>query len=457
MVELEKQASEMHDRWLRPLAERLALDVTRWPARTGGTPMILFLGNHSSGKSTFINHLLGQAVQATGLAPTDDGFTLLTWGLQEGLTDGPTATSHPHFDLSDLAHFGPAFTAKLRLRTVRHELLREVTLVDSPGMIDAVGKANTRGYDFPGAVRWFSERADLILFFFDPDKPGTTAESVAVLTQTLAGLGHKLMLVLNKVDRFESVRDLARTYGTLCWNLAKVIPTKDIPHIAMCQVPAGSPGVSSVDRPPPTGFSGDFEASRQEILEAIRKMPSRRMDNLVTDLLQRTRELWLHARVCRQVGREYRRLRLQWLGACLGTAVLAGVAIWLAWPAPQWTTRLWVILISVIAVAAAWGLGHWQAHRFTRRRLHASVLDDAFESACEGELTLRERTDLRALWEGLRERTARAVRHLGPGKLATSFGLGRQIQRLDQAVTKDIPALRRDLGGRQPELPLEPV
>lgn len=28
-----------------------------------------------------------------------------------------------------------------------------------------------RGYNFPGVVRWFAERADVILLFFDPDKP----------------------------------------------------------------------------------------------------------------------------------------------------------------------------------------------------------------------------------------------------------------------------------------------
>lgn len=95
-------------------------------------------------------------------------------------------------------------------------------MVDSPGMIDSpVSRANSydyppsqsssggdlgrrgsdssRGYDFEGVVRWFAERADVILLFFDPDKPGTTGETLSILTNSLPGMDHKLYIVLNKV------------------------------------------------------------------------------------------------------------------------------------------------------------------------------------------------------------------------------------------------------------------
>lgn len=442
---------EIHSRLIEPFARRLAFDPGRPTGVGTGVPMVLFLGNHSSGKSSFINFLLGQPVQTTGLAPTDDGFTVLVGGAQNATSDGPTVASHPQLNLMDLARLGPAFASKLRLKTVVHDLLRSVTLVDSPGMIDAVGSANTRGYDFPAAVRAFAERADLILFFFDPDKPGTTAESIFVLTRTLAGLGYKLVLVLNKVDQFASYRDFARTYGALCWNLAKAIPTKDIPHIATCYLPSAEAGVVRGAGGLPLG---DFDAARSELLAEIRRTPGRRADHLVTDLLQRARELRVHARVCRQVASSYWRLQLRVWGTLVLTVALGSLAGWLAWQTTSVPTRLWTLGIAAVTVLAAAWVGRWQVRDFARRAGEVTTLDGAFAAAFEREMALADRADLQGDWEAAKERTLRAMQTLGPAKAGGGFGAGRHLARLERALQADIPALRRDLGQAQPELPL---
>ncbi len=85
------------------------------------------------------------------------------------------------------------------------------------GMIDSpAGNQETmdRGYDFPGVVSWFAQRADIVLVFFDPDKPGTTGETMSVLLNSLSGMDHKLLIVLNKADQFEKIHDFARAYGS---------------------------------------------------------------------------------------------------------------------------------------------------------------------------------------------------------------------------------------------------
>ena len=106
--------------------------------------------------------------------------------------------------------------------------MNDIMFVDSPGMIDspdssAGGVKNyDRGYDFPRVVKWFAERADVILLFFDNEKPGTTGETMSILTNSLAGMDNKLLIILNKVDQFDKIHDFARVYGSLCWNLSKV-------------------------------------------------------------------------------------------------------------------------------------------------------------------------------------------------------------------------------------------
>lgn len=46
-------------------------------------PFVLLLGNHSSGKSSFVNYVCQRKIQTAGVAPTDDGFTIIMPG--EGL------------------------------------------------------------------------------------------------------------------------------------------------------------------------------------------------------------------------------------------------------------------------------------------------------------------------------------------------------------------------------------
>jgi hypothetical protein len=159
---------EFYNDPLDPLAKQF---MFRRPPTVGELrrpPQVLMLGNHSSGKSTFINHLLGVEVQKTGVAPTDDNFTIITYGPHETDRDGPSVVSNPDLPYEGLRHFGDQLVSHIRLKLQPAELLRTVTLIDSPGMIDEAKEENGRGFDFPGVVRWFAERADLVMIFFDP-------------------------------------------------------------------------------------------------------------------------------------------------------------------------------------------------------------------------------------------------------------------------------------------------
>jgi len=79
-------------------------------------PMVLLLGNHSSGKSSFINHLVGSEVQKSGVAPTDDSFTLITSGLEDTDQDGPALVGDPDLGFMALRNFGNVLISHVQLK-----------------------------------------------------------------------------------------------------------------------------------------------------------------------------------------------------------------------------------------------------------------------------------------------------------------------------------------------------
>ena len=59
-------------------------------------------------------------------------------------------------------------------------------------------------------------------------------------------MDNKLHIILNKADQFRKIHDFARAYGSLCWNLSKVIHRKDLPQIfTMCLPPSYQAKLSS--------------------------------------------------------------------------------------------------------------------------------------------------------------------------------------------------------------------
>lgn len=419
-----------------PVAEAFSFERRATEGEIAAPPTVLFLGNHSSGKSTFINRLLGCELQRTGVAPTDDGFTLISYGEREEDRDGNAIVSNPDLPYESLRSFGPMFLSHLRLKVLPNEFLRNLTLIDSPGMIDAAKQESGRGYDFAGVVQRFASCADLVIVFFDPDKPGTTGETLQVFLESLRGIDHKLRIVMNKVDQFVSLRDFARAYGALCWNLGKVIPRKDLPMIFTTYMPVNG-------APEPRLPMADFDKAREELIAEIRRAPARRADNMITQLGDYATRLQMHARVCSEARKEllgYALKAWQVLGILVALFVAIGAAsIQLAAP--------WWVPAEAFALGAAVGYAGWGLARRAIRKQERTILAGLpviFERVYMRDLLARDRTvDLHSQWEIVHPRTKKTVETLGLlsfRKLPPSYEA-----RLAKAIEKEIPALRSRL------------
>merc|ERR1719223_1174879 len=171
-----------------------------------------------------------------------------------------------------LRQFGPTLIHHSLLKIRKDLSSNTFMMIDTPGMIDSAPGSTDwdRGYDFTNVVKWLAERADVVCLFFDPDKPGTTGETLRVLTNSLTGMDHKLLIVLNKADQFQRMHDFARAYGSLCWNLSKVIPRKDLPRIYTMCLPNKSEGAENDSIG--AGLQ-DLHQSRDDVVSEVMKAP----------------------------------------------------------------------------------------------------------------------------------------------------------------------------------------
>ena len=74
-----------------------------------------------------------------------------------------------------------------------------------------------RGYSFAKVARWFAQRSDIILVFFDCSKTDVSDELKGIIQQ-LQDFHIRVRCILNKVDMLSS-KELVRVYGELMWSI----------------------------------------------------------------------------------------------------------------------------------------------------------------------------------------------------------------------------------------------
>jgi GTPase SAR1 family protein len=272
---------------LTPVALRYGYSEVPLETNIKWRPQVLVLGNYSSGKSTLINELLGAPIQATGQAPTDDSFTVITFDAQDGPIrvteerDGRFLLADPEYPFESLRKHGHRFASHFRLKKVNSPFLKNLALIDTPGMLDSVAERD-RGYNYQQVIGDLAHIADLVLMLFDPHNPGTVREVYNSLRDTLPArtFEDRVIFVLNRIDACTSLVDLLRVYGTLCWNLSQMTGRKDIPSIRLTYSTRAAGEHSGSGGPPRHGYLQYLDNQREELRRAILEAPRYRLDHL---------------------------------------------------------------------------------------------------------------------------------------------------------------------------------
>lgn len=287
---------EIYKSKVRPVEEALKFGSFYSPLLTDGDfegkPSVLLLGQYSTGKTTFIKHLLGTEYPGCNIGPepTTDRFVVVMHGHEPRTTPGQTLAVQSDKPFTGLSAFGSSFLSKFEASQCDAKLLEEVTIVDTPGVLSGEKQRIDRGYSFVQVCEWFAARSDVILLLFDPHKLDISDEFKTVIS-SLRGHDDKVRVVLNKADQV-SAQQLLRVYGALMWSLGKVFMTPEV-----CKVYVGS-----FNTEPPRTDDNQlgaelFAREQADLKKDLLDIPQKSCDRKVNEFVKRVRACLTHAKI----------------------------------------------------------------------------------------------------------------------------------------------------------------
>lgn len=259
-------------------------------------PLILLVGQYSTGKTTFIKYLLERDFPGmrVGPEPTTDRFIAVMYNEKEGVIPGNALVVDPKKQFRPLAKFGNAFLNRFQCSMVKSPVLKGISIIDTPGILAGEKQRIDRGYDFAGVLEWFAERVDRIILFFDAHKLDISDEFRRSI-EALRGHDDKIRIILNKADMVDH-QQLMRVYGALMWSLGKVLQTPEVARVYIG---------SFWDQPLRYDCNRKlFEDEHQDLFKDLQSLPKNAALRKLNDLIKRSRLAKVHACIIAELRKE---------------------------------------------------------------------------------------------------------------------------------------------------------
>lgn len=259
-------------------------------------PLILLVGQYSTGKTTFIKYLLERDFPGMriGPEPTTDKFIAVMYGDKEAVIPGNALVVDPKKQFRPLSVFGNTFLNRFQCSLTKSPVLKGLSIVDTPGILAGEKQRLDRGYDFAGVLEWFAERVDRIILLFDAHKLDISDEFRRSI-EALRGHDDKIRIVLNKADMVDH-QQLMRVYGALMWSLGKVLQTPEVARVYIG---------SFWDQPLQHDTNRQlFEDETQDLFKDLQSLPKNSALRKLNDLIKRARCAKVHAYIICELKKE---------------------------------------------------------------------------------------------------------------------------------------------------------
>lgn len=173
---------------------------------------LLIMGEFSTGKSTFINAIVGKEIAAVGALPTTAVITKLCYGEEDKITiyfkDGKSKVYGQEEFAQITSETDDSKYKKIRKnikyveRAMPMDILQYISLIDSPGL-------NALNQTHADITKEFVDNADAVLWMFSTDKAGSVTE-----IQAMEALNPRLkpIAIINQIDKLDPEEDDVETF-----------------------------------------------------------------------------------------------------------------------------------------------------------------------------------------------------------------------------------------------------
>lgn len=199
--------------------EQMSTEVGRTKLHPSKKITVMLIGNHSAGKSSFVNWYCEDKIQGTGVAVESQGFTLCTSGEREDVVTADSAVEMRPF-LRGIEKFpGVMSHLEVRVSTSKAKSFPTVDFLDSPGLIDGEVRYP---FDVNATILWLAQHADMILVFMDPVGQALCTRTMNVVRALdQAKFGDKIKYYISKADQVPNSQDLHKVIAQTVANLSR--------------------------------------------------------------------------------------------------------------------------------------------------------------------------------------------------------------------------------------------